>query len=114
MKKYTWHKIADSAAEINFGDHNLAAVEVNGKNICIARNGEKLQACSNKCPHASGTMSEGFMDAVGNIVCFNHRYKFSLENGRNTSGEGYHLKIYPIVEKEDGIYVGIEKSWLSF
>jgi hypothetical protein len=30
-----------------------------------------------------------------------------MENGRNTSGEGYYLKTYPIEIREDGIYIGL-------
>jgi 3-phenylpropionate/trans-cinnamate dioxygenase ferredoxin subunit len=55
-------------------------------------------------------MSNGFIDPLGNIVCPLHRYKFSMETGRNTSGEGYFLKTYPIELREDGIYAGIEES----
>ena len=47
------------------------------------------------------------MDALGNIVCPLHRYKFSIKNGRNTSGEGYFLKTFAIEVREDGIFVGI-------
>ena len=30
--------------------------------------------------------------------------------GRNTSGEGYFLKAYPIETRADGIYIGLEES----
>jgi nitrite reductase/ring-hydroxylating ferredoxin subunit len=51
---------------------------------------------------------------VGNIVCPLHRYKFSLVNGRNVSGEGYYLKTYPVEQREDGLYIGFEKSWFGW
>ena len=54
---------------------------------------------------ASGIMADGFIDAAGMVVCPLHRYRFSLQNGRNTSGEGYYLKTYPTQMKEDGLYV---------
>jgi nitrite reductase/ring-hydroxylating ferredoxin subunit len=114
-KKYKWHRIAGSVMEIPFGENNLAELNINGKNICVAKTGDTLDACVNKCPHAGGDLAEGWLDALGNIVCPVHRYKFSLKNGRNTSGEGYYIKIYPIVEKEDGLYIGIESpGWFSF
>ena len=111
-KKYTWHKIADTAAELDFNKDNLLQAEVNGKQICIAQTKSGLQACASKCPHAGGPMADGFIDAVGNIVCPLHRYKFSLQNGRNTSGEGYYLKTFPIETREEGIFVGIEENSL--
>ena len=78
---------------------------------------EELYACAAKCPHAGGTLAEGYTDVLGNIVCPVHRYKFSLQNGRNSSGEGYYLKTWPVEKREDGIYIGIEQqglfSWLK-
>lgn len=116
-KKYTWHKIAETTAELDFNTDNLLQVEVSGKEICVAQTKDGLKGCASKCPHAGGPMEEGFIDALGNIVCPLHRYKFSLQNGRNTSGEGYYLKTFPIETREDGIFVGIEENsffnWLK-
>ena len=33
-----------------------------------------------------------------------------MENGRNTSGEGYYLKHWPVEIKEDGVFVGVEET----
>lgn len=55
-------------------------------------------------------MADGVIDAAGNVVCPLHRYKFSLKNGYNSSGEGYYLKTYPIEQREDGPWLGMEKS----
>ena len=109
-KQYTWYKIADSEKELFFDDNNLLQTEVDGKKVCIARTNDKLFACTAKCPHAGGYLADGYIDAVGNIVCTLHRYKFSLQNGRNTSGEGYYLKTYPIEIRTEGVFVGIQKA----
>ncbi len=105
-----WHKIALSLAEIPFGENGLAELEAGGKKICMASGTAGIRACAAKCPHAGGSMAGGWIDALGNIVCPLHRYKFSLQNGRNVSGEGYFLKNYPVEVREDGIYVGIEEK----
>lgn len=116
MEGVEYIKIANSIEEIPFGENNIAEVIVEGKTICIARVNGKLHGCANKCPHASGIMTNGFIDALGNIVCPLHRYKFSLTNGRNTSGEGYYLKTYNIIITEMGIFLEKEKKkgFLSF
>lgn len=106
-KKYIFHKVADHSSMLPFNDNHIAVAEVKGKKICIARYNDEWFAFAYKCPHASGIMAEGYIDAVGNVVCPIHRYKFSLKNGRNTSGEGYYLKIYPIKIKEEAVYVGL-------
>ncbi|MEP6710989.1 MAG: Rieske 2Fe-2S domain-containing protein [Ferruginibacter sp.] len=107
-KKYNWFKIADSIKEIYIGANNLAEIIVNGKTICVALHNNTLMACTQKCPHAGGTLSHGYLDALGNIVCPVHRYKFNLQTGRNTTGEGYFLKTFPVQIRPDGIFIGFE------
>ena len=106
--KHNWVKIAESMAEIAFAANNLAEVEADGKTICIGRHSDELFAFAAKCPHASGLLKDGFIDALGNVVCPLHRYKFCMKNGRNVSGEGYYLKHWPVELRSDGIYVGLD------
>jgi len=116
QKKYKWHKIADSDTDLNFAKNNLLQIEVAGKKICIAK-GKELYACAAQCPHAGGIIADGFISEPNVVACPLHRYKFSLINGRNISGEGYYLKTYPIETNSQGIFIGIEEpgfmSWLK-
>jgi nitrite reductase/ring-hydroxylating ferredoxin subunit len=116
-KKYQWYKIADTINEINFATNGMVEIEIKGKKVCVAFHNENILACAAKCPHAGGHLSEGYIDALGNIVCPLHRYKFSLANGRNVSGEGYFLKNYPIEIRTNGIFIGFEETsmfgWLK-
>ena len=109
-KTLKWFKVADDLQSIDWQSNNLALVDVGGRKITLARKDNRVFACAHKCPHASGIFVDGFIDAVGNIVCPLHRYKFSLVNGRNVSGEGYYLKVYGIEERESGIFVGFEDN----
>ena len=116
-RKYTWHKLADSIQELSLSDTGFAELELNNRKICISLYKDQLYACASKCPHAGGRLAEGYIDALGNIVCPIHRYKFNLQNGRNSSGEGYYLKTYPVEIRPEGIFVGFEESnlfnWLK-
>lgn len=112
-KQYNWYRLTDVDDAV-VSEQRIVTHEVNGKKICFSRYQGQLYAFAQKCPHASGLMSEGVIDAQGNVVCPLHRYKFSIRNGYNSSGEGYYLRTYPIETREDGIYVGLEKSWLSW
>lgn len=116
-KEYTWHKIADSEEELLQEGNALQERKAGDKTICITRYQEKWFGCAAKCPHAGGTMANGYVDALGNIVCPLHRYKFSLEKGINTSGEGYFLKIFPVEVRPNGVFAGIEQNnlfnWLK-
>ncbi|MFC4263174.1 Rieske (2Fe-2S) protein [Ferruginibacter yonginensis] len=116
-KQYEWFKIAESLEALTFNIQHLAEVQVNGKHVCIALHQNNVFACAAKCPHASGKMSEGYIDALGNIVCPLHRYKFALSTGRNVSGEGYFLKNYAVEVRPNGVFIGFEKNsmfnWLK-
>jgi 3-phenylpropionate/trans-cinnamate dioxygenase ferredoxin subunit len=101
-------KIAKNIQEISFPQNNIAVVNVEGKSICIARTNKGLKACSSLCPHAGGDLSEGFIDKRGNISCPVHGYRFSLKNGRDANNEGYFLKIYKVIEAEEGIFLKLE------
>lgn len=111
-KKYKWHKIADLESELCFGDNNIFDINIAGKHVCIIKTSRGIVACTAKCPHAGGDMSQGFLNKNDQIVCPLHRYTFSLLNGRDITNEGYYLKIYPIKENENGIFLGIEESGL--
>ncbi len=117
LKKINWHKIADSLTGLPFSEAGLTELEVAGKKVCLTLHKEQLYACAAKCPHAGGSMAAGYTDSLGNIVCPLHRYKFSLQNGRNTSGEGYFLKTYPLEIRPEGIFIGFEENnlfdWLK-
>lgn len=110
--KTHWIKVAESVAEIPFNEKQLAEVVADGKTICIGRQDDNLFAFSHKCPHAGGYLAEGYIDALGNVVCPLHRYKFCMKNGRNVSGEGYYLKHWEVEVRADGVYVALEKNSL--
>lgn len=110
--KYNWHKIAESEKELDFNSNNLLVTTANKKKITVSRYKGKMQACAYTCPHAGGVLSDGHIDALGNIVCPLHHYRFNLENGWNTSGEGYYLRTFPVEVREDGVYVGMEEKKL--
>jgi len=106
-KKYSWHKIADHINELDFSDNNIAVAELKGKKICIAKFNSAVFAFAYKCPHAGGILAEGYIDALGHIVCPRHRYKYDMSNGRNISGEGYYLKHWPVEIRDEKVYVGM-------
>lgn len=109
-KEIDWVKIAEGVDAILFSPNNIAEVKAGEKTICLAKHEGALFAFAHKCPHAGGFFCEGWLDAMGHVVCPLHRYKFSIKNGRNVSGEGYYLKHWPVEVRDDGVYVGLEKG----
>ena len=91
-----------------FNESGIAVVNVQDKKICVTKFQDQWYAFSPKCPHASGHLDKGFVDATGSIVCPVHRYRFSLKNGRDSNGEGYYLKTYKLEQRGTALYVGIQ------
>ncbi|KYP13888.1 Rieske 2Fe-2S domain-containing protein [Flavihumibacter sp. CACIAM 22H1] len=107
QRLYNWVKLAGAASELEFGPNQIALAAWDGRPICIGRYKNRLFAFAYKCPHASGLLSDGFIDALGNVVCPLHRYRFSISTGHNVSGEGYRLRHWPVEERPDGLYLGL-------
>ncbi len=109
-KNYTWIKVADHLDELDFAGNNIAVVEVKGKKLCIGKFNSKAFSFVYQCPHAGGILADGYIDALGNVVCPVHRYKYSLQNGRNVSGEGYYLTTWPVEIRDTGVYIGMDEK----
>lgn len=101
---YNWHKadILTTALEEN----KLQEVQAGEKRVGLLRRGENIHAFAATCPHTSAPLCEGWLDARGHIVCPLHKYRFDPVNGRNTTGEGYKLKTYPVELRGNEIYIG--------
>lgn len=110
VPKMSWYKVAESAAEIAWQNNQMAVVQAGPKKITLVKFNNDLFAVAFSCPHAGGIISDGFVTATGQVVCPLHRYRFDVQNGRNTSGEGYYLPHYRVDIREDGIYVGWEEK----
>jgi nitrite reductase/ring-hydroxylating ferredoxin subunit len=108
-EKYKWYKIGELGEQV-VEENSISIIEVNSKKISVARWHGNLYGFAYKCPHAGGILADGSMDQSGNIICPLHRYKYSIQNGYNVSGEGYYLNTYPIELKSDGIYIGIKDT----
>ena len=97
--RYVGHELMVPAR----GDFHALAQEREGR--ALIRTDKGVELVSNVCRHRQAVMLKGRGNTGGNVVCPLHRYKFSLSTGRNTSGEGYFLRTYPVKETDDGLFV---------
>ena len=105
-----WVLITDAPASLDWPNNQLLDLEVEDKKITLARFKEDYFAFAQKCPHASGRMAQGYINPLGQVVCPLHRYAFDMKNGRNTTGEGYFLKTYPVELRSNGLFIGFKPN----
>lgn len=106
-----WFKLF--AAGILTSPDFIKLVTVSGKKLCIVKEGQRIFAVQNKCPHAGADLSQGWCDK-GNLVCPYHRHEFNLETGRGAPGQGDYINTYPVEIREEGVYIGIKEPWWKF
>lgn len=104
---YTWLRIDEALEKMPPGDTSppIMILELGVRKICVTLFEGQYYGFAFLCPHNGASMAEGRIDERGNVACPVHKYKFSIRNGRNVTGEGYFLKTYPIERREDGIFV---------
>jgi 3-phenylpropionate/trans-cinnamate dioxygenase ferredoxin subunit len=105
-----WHLLAAHPDELAWRPNGMMVVETGGRKVTLARHRGSIFAFAHLCPHASGVMADGWIDALGNVVCPLHKYRFELQRGRNVSGEGYRLKTYPVRMDDAGLHIGFIQS----
>ena len=105
-----WVLVTDAPLSLDWSDNQLLDLEVDGKKITLARFKDGYFAFAQKCPHASGRMAQGYINPLGQVVCPLHRYAFDMKNGRNTTGEGYFLKTYPVELLPHGLFIGFKPN----
>jgi nitrite reductase/ring-hydroxylating ferredoxin subunit len=107
-----WYRIfasqADMEAQVQKG--RAVAVVKGGKKICIAHSNDGFFAVSDRCPHNGFSLSKGNCSEDNAIVCPLHRYRFDLRTGRSKGGIADYVDTFKLDVREDGVYVGIERS----
>lgn len=78
---------------------------LDGHAICVIKLREGVYAVHDRCPHAAGKLSGGFVDA-GCIECPLHGARFDVRSGQVVSGPVLcGVRTYPVVIESDVVYV---------
>lgn len=102
MEEKAWHRGPELES---LEEGVIVEILLPEKTLCLLKREGNIFAFAALCPHASGRLCEGKLDARGNVVCPVHHYRFNPANGYNSSGEGYHLKTFPVKMEEGIIFV---------
>ena len=103
---YQWYPVNDVTFD-GLEEQRLQEVTVAEKQIGLLRKQDQVYAFAATCPHSGARLCDGWLDVQGRIVCPLHKYRFDPANGRNTSGEGYKLRTYPVEIRDGLIYIGL-------
>lgn len=88
-------KYLDVMGTRDLEDGTMKRVTAGGREILIARSGDRYYAADSQCPHMGGDLSKGILRGTV-VVCPRHRSEFDLNSGEvirwtNWSGLLLHL-----------------------
>jgi 3-phenylpropionate/trans-cinnamate dioxygenase ferredoxin subunit len=85
-------------------DGEMKKVEVDGRELLLARVGDSYYAIDDRCPHMGGDLSEGSLDG-GIVTCPKHGSQFDVRNGalvRWTDWSGIKLSLGKLLRSPRG------------
>jgi 3-phenylpropionate/trans-cinnamate dioxygenase ferredoxin component len=86
------------------------AVNVDGVDIALARDGDEIYAIRDECSHAAIALSEGDVEGC-EIECWLHGSRFDLRTGKPTCLPATEpVAIYPVSVEGDDVMVDVHTS----
>lgn len=110
----TWHK---AAGKDELPDGRVKSVYIDQgdsvKQICLTHHKGQYAALDNACPHQGGPLGEGSIECDEKGDCYLrcpwHGWDFDPLTGKSPGAfEDEGIPTYPVEEREDGVYVGLE------
>ncbi|MBI3393125.1 MAG: Rieske 2Fe-2S domain-containing protein [Nitrospirae bacterium] len=83
------------------------AVTLYGRTYAVFREGDRLFALENRCPHAGGPLADGFVGG-GSVTCPLHGWKVDLRTGKIAGGLGEQVRVMPVIRGEEFIYLEVD------
>lgn len=76
-------------------------VDVGGRSVLLCREGDRVFAVDEICPHKERSMVYGIIHG-GKLICPHHQYGFELETGRCDQRRCAPVQTYPTAVTVDG------------
>jgi 3-phenylpropionate/trans-cinnamate dioxygenase ferredoxin subunit len=93
--------------EKDLKDSSMKLISVDGMPVLLIRQGGKIFAIDNRCPHQGCGFSGGTLDGSV-IVCPCHEWRFNLESGEYEKEPAFKLTKHELVIKDGKIWVKLE------
>ncbi|GEM90800.1 glutamate synthase-related protein [Oceanithermus desulfurans] len=82
-------------------------VRVNGRPVALFREGSRVHALDDRCPHREGQLSDGWIKN-GEAICPLHYWNFDLATGVSPYNPHDRVATYPVRVDNDTVYVDAE------
>jgi nitrite reductase (NADH) small subunit len=79
-------------------------IEVDGREIALFREGGRVHALDNVCPHRGAALSFGEV-RNGVVFCPLHAWPFEIASGRCTDLEGVTVDTFPVVVEGGEVFL---------
>ena len=83
-------------------------ITVKNKEIAVFRQGDKIIAVQNQCPHQNADLALGYIKD-NKLYCYLHHWAFDITNGAYAFNEALRLKMYDIKIDDDQVFIGLEE-----
>lgn len=109
----TWSKVAGVDELLDGRVMTVSVTQGDSvKQVCLTHHNGQYAAMDNECPHQGGPLGEGSIECNEEGDCYLrcpwHGWDFDPITGISPGGFDDGIPTYPVEEREDGIYVGLE------
>ncbi len=101
--------VHDVGAETDFPEGALTKVEIEGRDVVIARQEGRVYAVPDRCTHAKFPLSDGEL-LPGKIKCVHHGATFDLQTGRATMPAIKKLTLYDARVEDGRVLVALQRA----
>jgi nitrite reductase/ring-hydroxylating ferredoxin subunit len=95
-----WHALVPFAELPD--DDTGRSLEVGGRRVACFRQGERVHALDDACPHRGASLGDGVV-REGQVTCPWHSFHFDLGDGRNADGLPLAAAVHPTRVRPDGM-----------
>jgi len=99
----TWHFVAKTS-DLQEGEGVMCPIS--GRPIGLWKWNGRYHAMDDRCPHRGALLSEGECKE-GIVTCPWHAWQFDLQSGAYLENPDIQLKVYPVKEEGDKIFIQV-------
>ncbi|UCG72721.1 MAG: CDGSH iron-sulfur domain-containing protein [Chromatiales bacterium] len=106
-----WYRVADTG---DMRDGEVRSVQAGTLTIALTRFDGQYGALDNACPHQGGPLAEGSIEPGEENQCWLrcpwHGWDFDPLTGKSPGSHDDGVPVYPVEERDDGVYVAVKES----